>query len=75
MAATLATALPETVPKRALATTAIFAGPPLAPPATLLAIFIMKSPVFVASRKAPKIINRMTKVAEIPRGTPNIPSR
>ena len=52
-----ATDEPETIPSRALATTATFAGPPEKPPTTEFEIFIKKSAIPVFSRKAPKIIN------------------
>ena len=54
----LPTEEPETMPHRAEEMTATFAGPPDAKPARQFAHEMKKSDIPVASRKAPKIINR-----------------
>ena len=53
-----ATELPLTVPCRALATTAAFAGPPTEPPQAPMAIPVIQSPTPLAFRKVAKIRNR-----------------
>ncbi len=57
---TLATALPEIVPKRELDTTEIFPGPPFAPPTREVAKSMKNWPVPDCSRKAPKMTKRIT---------------
>ena len=57
---TLATALPETVPKSALEMQDIFAGPPVKRPATLLARSKKNCPAPDFSRRAPKTMKRVT---------------
>jgi len=53
-----ATELPEIIPSRALVTTATFAGPPEAQPATALDRSMKSCPRPVFSRKAPKRTKR-----------------
>ena len=57
---TLATADPEMVPNRLEDTTATLPGPPRWPPATALARFMKNWPAPDFSRKAPKMMNRIT---------------
>jgi hypothetical protein len=57
---TLATALPEIVPKRALEMQEIFPGPPRVRPVIAEAKSMKSWPVPDFSRKVPKIIKRMT---------------
>ena len=57
---TLATAEPEMVPKRLDDTTATLPGPPRCAPATALARCMKNWPAPDFSRKAPKMMNRMT---------------
>ena len=71
---TFATALPERDPMKALATAAVFAGPPWLPPATRSARPISNPPPPAMSRRAPNRTNRYTKSADTPRGTPHTPS-
>jgi hypothetical protein len=70
----LATELPEYIPSKALEITATLAGPPDEKPAMELAISIKKLPIFVFSRKAPRIINNTIKVEQTPIGVPITPS-
>ena len=53
----LATEEPETIPSKALATTATFAGPPAKRPQMLLARLMKNSSMPVRSRNAPKMMN------------------
>ena len=71
---TLATALPEREPMRALATAAVLAGPPLVLPAIRSANPMRRAPPPAISRREPKRTKRYTKSADTPRGTPQIPS-
>ena len=57
---TLATADPEMVPNRLDDTTATLPGPPREPPAMALAKCMKNWPAPDFSRKAPKMMNRMT---------------
>ena len=57
---TLATAEPEMVPNRLDETTATLPGPPRCAPATALARFMKNWPAPDFSRKAPKMMKRMT---------------
>ena len=70
----LATELPEYIPSRALEITATLAGPPVARPAMEFAISIKKVPIFVFSRKDPRIINKTINVEHTPIGVPITPS-
>ena len=67
---TFATALPEREPMKALATAAVFAGPPLVFPATRSARLMRSRPPPATSRTDPKSTNRKTKSAETPSGIP-----
>ena len=69
----LATELPDTMPSSALATTATFAGPPEAEPATEFARSIKKLAIPVRSRKAPKIINTTMNFAQTLTGVESTP--
>jgi len=60
VATTLATGLPDMLPKTALPQTAIRAGPPEMRPANALARSIKKSPPPDRCRKAPKTRKGMT---------------
>ena len=71
---TLATTLPETMPKKALEMTAILAGPPGELPERARAESVMKSPVPLLTRKAPSSTKAKTTVAEVPMGSPKTPS-
>ena len=55
---TLATALPDREPMKALATAAVLAGPPRVRPATRSASAIRRPPPPATSRKAPKRTKR-----------------
>ena len=57
---TLATAEPEIVPNMLEETTATLPGPPRWPPASALARFMKNCPAPDFSRKAPKMMKRMT---------------
>ena len=70
---TLAQELPESMPKKALPTTAALAGPPTFEPKAPRARSVKVRPVPVSSMKAPNIRNRTTKEAIVPRGMPKIP--
>jgi len=62
-----------TLPTRALPRTAIFAGPPLAPPASAWQTTVNSrvSPEYWTS--FPKMTNRAMRVADILRGIPQMP--
>ena len=70
-----ATEEPETMPSRALATTATLAGPPEAEPATEFAKSIKKFAMPVLSRKAPKMMNTTMNFAQTLTGVLKTPSR
>ncbi len=69
-----ATELPDTLPMRALATTAAFAGPPLLRPVRAKARSIKNLPAPEMFSTAPKRTNRKMNVADTPSGTPKMPS-
>ena len=72
--ATLATDEPFIVPSSPEATTATLAGPPGLPPASASASSLKNFAPPLFPRKAPKIMNTMTKVAETPSARPKMPS-
>ena len=74
MPTTFATELPETVPMSPLESTATFAGPPLAHPATAFARSMKNLPSPVLSRYAPKRMKRKMNVEDTPSGMPKMPS-
>lgn len=61
---TFATEEPLTVPCRALATTAAFAGPPTLPPQVAVARPVIQSPTPLAFRNVAKTMNRKMNVEE-----------
>ncbi len=69
-AETLAMALPEIIPKRELATTAILAGPPRTCPKRLEARPKKKEPAPDSCMKVPKRTKRKIKVLAIPVSEP-----
>ncbi len=64
---TFATELPDMVPKRPLAITATFAGPPILCPVAARARSMKNFPRPVLWRKAPNNMNRYTKVEALKR--------
>ena len=71
---TLAAALPERVPMKALPTTAVLAAPPTCRPVRALAKSVKKRPAPDESSVAPKSTNRNTLPAETARGVVQMPS-
>ena len=71
---TLATALPDNEPMKALATAAVLAGPPRVFPAIRLAMAMSNAPPPAVSSTAPKRTKRYTKSADTWRGIPQMPS-
>ena len=74
MPTTFATDEPLTVPISPLESTATFAGPPDAQPATAFARSMKNLPSPVDSKYAPNRMNRKMNVDETPNGMPKIPS-
>ncbi len=72
---TLATALPEIVPNKALAMTAVFAGPPVILPVIESASFSRYCPIPHSLSTEARKMKRTTNSAEAPSGAPKIPSR
>ena len=70
----LATDEPETMPSRALATTATLAGPPEKRPTRALAAWMKKSAMPVRSRNAPKMMNTTMNLEHVLMGVENTPS-
>ena len=71
---TLETEEPLMLPMRPEATTEVRAGPPLRRPVRAKASWMKKLPAPSLSKKAPKIMNTTTKVADTAMGMPNTPS-
>ena len=69
-----ATALPEILPIKPLASTAIFAGPPTVLPIAVSASLMMNSPAPDFNRNAANRTNRNTNVDEIVAILPKMPS-
>ena len=70
----MATEEPETMPIRALATTATLAGPPEKLPTMVLAIWMKYSAMPVRSRKAPKMMNTTMNLEQTLMGVEKMPS-
>src|SRR5699024_12121625 len=72
-ATVLPTELPETIPCRALATTAALAVPPVKRPVRPNARSLKNCPIRVCTKITPKNRNKKIYLAEICRGVPNTP--
>jgi hypothetical protein len=70
---TFAAELPDSVPMKALPTTAVLAGPPTCRPVSALASSVKKSPAPDDNSNEPNSTNRKTKLAVTATGVVQMP--